>query len=140
MQPVSSSEHARQFQRHATEYRATIEPHPDHAEQFRLTLPDSQAGLSVIDVSEGGVGVRSGIFVPKNLRLTLHVKGADDSSSVAPRVLKIGAVARRCEMVDHKPTFHLGLQFVDPAGADERALIRAVRGARPQAAPVGAGA
>lgn len=140
MQPYSSSEHARQFKRHATAYHARIELHPDHAEQYRLTLPDAQAGLAVIDVSEGGVGLRTDIFVPKNMRLTLHVKGADESDSVAPRILKIRVVARRCEMVDHKPTYHVGLQFVDPGGADEKALIRAVREARAQAAPIGVGA
>ncbi len=140
MQPYSNSEHARQFKRHVTEYRARIEPHPDHAEQYRLTLPDAQAGLAVIDVSEGGVGLRTGIFVPKNMRLTLHIKGADESDSVAPRMLKIRAVARRCEMVDPKPTYHVGLQFVDPGGTDENALIRAVREARAQAAPIGVGA
>jgi c-di-GMP-binding flagellar brake protein YcgR len=111
---------ARQFARHEVAYDAVIEPHADHADQFCLSLPDAQSGLAVVDVSAGGVGLRSGIYVPRNMRMTLHVSGVGRSGEV----LRIKAIARRCRMVDHKPTYLVGLQFADADGPDEQTLIR----------------
>jgi len=119
---------ARQFARHEVAYDAVIEPHADHADQFRLSFPDAQSGLAVVDVSAGGVGLRSGIYVPKNMRMTLHVSGVDDSG----QVLRIKAIARRCRMIDHKPTYMVGLQFADADGPDEQKLIRVTNAAKRQ--------
>jgi len=122
----STNEHARQFQRHATSFEARIEPHPDHADQFRMSFPDALSGLAVIDVSGGGVGLSSGFYIPKNLRMTLHISGAAADQVVADQLLKIRAVARRCKMIDHKPTYQVGLQFLEADGEDERRLGQAV--------------
>lgn len=125
MKSDSISAQARQFERHKVAFEARIEPHPDHAAQFRLSFPDAQSGLTVFDVSAGGVGLRSGIFIPKNMRLTMHVLNVGAMSVESGEVLKIRAIARRCDMVDHKPTYHVGLQFVDAQGVDEQSLIQA---------------
>ncbi|MCG8406437.1 MAG: PilZ domain-containing protein [Phycisphaerales bacterium] len=125
MKAESISAQARQFERRKTAYEARIEPHPDHAGQFRLSFPDAQAGLSVFDVSEGGVGLRSGIYIPKNMRLTLHILGVGGEVTETGEVLRIRVIARRCDMIDHKPTYNVGLQFADSQGADEQVLIRA---------------
>ena len=126
MKAESISAQARQFERHQTAYEARIEPHPDHAEQFRLSFPDSQTGLSIVDVSAGGVGLLSGIFIPKNMRLTLHISGADPDRSEVVETLKLRAIVRRLTMIDHKPTYKVGLQFIDPSGADERSFLNSV--------------
>lgn len=118
------SARARQFHRHSTQYEARIEPQSDHADQFRLSFPDAQTGMAVIDVSEGGLGLQSGIYFPRNLRLRLHVSSVEpglDSDASAPTV---HGIVRRCVMIDHKPTYHVGVQFVDAQGHDERLLIQ----------------
>ncbi len=118
------SAHARQYERHHTEYEARIEPHPDHAEQFRLSFPDTQMKLAVVDVSGGGLGLVSGFYIPKNLRVTLHVSGIPGEKGESNRDLTIRGIVRRCGMSDHKPTYQVGLQFADTHGHDERILIK----------------
>ncbi len=122
MKSDANQTHARQFERHETRYEARIEPHPDHADQFRLILPDAQSGLAVVDISEGGLGLLSGTYLPRNMRLTLHVSNVATGGDLALRDLAIRAVVRRCVMVDHKPTYRAGLQFIDQSGRDERLL------------------
>jgi len=120
---------ARQFRRHAARFEARVTPHPDHAGQFRLTLPEAQCGMAVTDVSAGGLGLRCGIFLPKNLRVSLQVKALDGGSAAAALELTVRAVVRSCTMVDHRPTYQIGLQYLDPAGRDERLLVQ--QGAAP---------
>jgi hypothetical protein len=123
---------SRLFQRHNVNLDARIEPHPDHASQWRLAQPDSQTGLAVVDVSKGGFGLRSGVYVPRSLRVTLHISGGGQREGGLDRQLRIPAVVRRCILVDHKPTYQIGLQFVDAAGADEQYLVRALLGGTEQ--------
>ncbi|HPF39898.1 MAG TPA: PilZ domain-containing protein [Phycisphaerae bacterium] len=115
--------HARQFVRHAVSIEARIEPHADHSEQYRLAVPDAQSGLAVTDVSGGGLGLRSGIFVPNRMKVIVHVMAGSQESGVASEVIRVRAIVRRCEMIDHKPTYLIGLQFVDASGVDEKRLI-----------------
>jgi hypothetical protein len=117
---------ARLFVRHETQYEAAVEVHPDHVEQFRLSFPDTQSDMAVIDVSKGGLGLRSPIFMPKNLRVTLTIANFGAVKGKQGLTLKIRSVVRRCDMLDHRPTYQLGLQFVDPAGRDEQLLVAAV--------------
>lgn len=124
------SAQARQFRRHATQFKARIDTHPDHASQFRLSLPDVQNDLAVMDVSRGGLGLSTSFFVPKNLRMTLHVWGVTGEGEYRTDELTVTAVVRRCVMADHKPTYHVGVQFLDPGGADERRLVETVIGAQ----------
>lgn len=138
MKQESISAQARQFKRHETSFKARIEPHQDCADQFRLSYPDVQSGLDVIDVSAGGMGLRSPIFIPKNIRLTLHISGVGDTQDTTLSLLQVRAVVRRLQMTDHKPTYQIGLQFVDSSGADEQQLIRAVAEAK-QRETVGVG-
>ena len=57
------------------------------------------------------------------MRITLHVSGLMADGDTQPRDLNIRGVVRRCTMIDHQPTYLVGIQFVDQAGHDERALI-----------------
>jgi hypothetical protein len=126
MIPEDISAHARQFRRHETQFEARFEVHPDHAGQFRLSLPDAASGLTVLDVSQGGLGVCTGFYIPKNLRLELRISGVGQEPEHGARDLFVRAVVRRCVMTDHKPTYQVGMQFVDSSGADERKLVAAV--------------
>ena len=117
------SAHARQFQRHSIRYEVRIEPDPDHADQFRLSFPDAQMDMAVIDVSKGGVGLQSGVFLPKSMRLTLHISSTATDGDVHAQDMTIRGIVRRCAMTDHKPTYQIGIQFVDAQGHDEQVLI-----------------
>jgi hypothetical protein len=140
MKPEDISAHARRFQRHATTYEARVDPHQDHADQFRLILADAQVGMAVIDVSEGGLALKSGIYIPRNMRLVLHVSSVETDQESHAEALTIRGIIRRCEMLDHKPTYKVGIQFIDPQGRDERLLIESAAGstsAAPQPASNG---
>ncbi len=126
MDADSAEATARQFVRHETHHPARLEVHPDHVSQFRLNYPDAETDLAVIDVSKGGLGVNAGFYVPRNLRLTLHVDMRGRREDGASQNLKIRAVARRCKILDHKPTYFIGLQYLHPDDPDEQQLIRAV--------------
>lgn len=128
MQTHDEAIHARQHERHEISLEARIEPHDDHAEQYRLAVPDAQSGLSVTDVSAGGLGLSSGIFVPKRMKVIIHV--ASGTGKVANEVIRVRAIVRRCEMVDHKPTYLIGLQFIDANGKDEQHLVETVNAMR----------
>ncbi len=126
MDSESISAQARQFQRHETKYEVRIEPHSAHADQFRVSYPGVLSGLAVIDVSKGGLGFISGIFIPKNLRLQLHVSGIGDGPDCHARDLVVQGIVRRCVMSDHKPTYKIGIQFSNPGGHDEKQLIHSI--------------
>ncbi|MFH1418242.1 MAG: PilZ domain-containing protein [Planctomycetota bacterium] len=128
MDSESISARARQFQRHETKYEVRIEPHVDHADQFRVSYPGALGGLAVLDVGKGGLGFVTGIFIPKNLRLVLHVSGVADGLDCHARDLVVQGVVRRCVMSDHKPTYKIGVQFTNPGGHDEQKLIQSVAG------------
>ncbi len=131
-------EQARQFRRHETSFRAYLEPVREHAERFRLAIPDAQTGLAVIDVSEGGLGLRSNLFLPRSLRVLLQVWLDPEHCENPSPPLHIHAIVRRCTPVDHRPTYRVGMQFADAGGIDEQRLIAAVREARSAAQAAGA--
>lgn len=116
---------ARQFQRHTTRYKARLQVHPDHAAQFRLSLPDVQNDLSVVDVSSGGLGLASGFYLPKNLRLTLRVSSADDEDASRGHAATVAVIVKHCALVDHQPSYRVGTQFLNPSGRDEQTLVEA---------------
>lgn len=118
------SANARQFERHSTQFEARIEPHSEHAEQFRLSFPAAAAGLPVVDVSAGGLAIRTGFFIPKNMRFTITI--TQNAERAIKEEISVKVIARRCITLDHKPTYQVGMQFLEPAGDDEQKLIKTV--------------
>ncbi len=116
---------SRLFVRHETRYEASVEVHPDQADQFRMSFPDALSDFKVVDVSKGGLGLRSSVFLPRNLRMILTVTGRNEEGVELPRPLTIRVIVRRCSLMDHKPSYLVGLQFVDAAGRDEQQLVKA---------------
>lgn len=114
----------RQYVRRAAEISARLDFHSDQAEQLRFAFADSQNRIVVTDVSEGGIGLRTEVFLPRNARLTVRVR-----SDAAGNELVIQAVVRRCQMIDLKPAYHIGLQFLDTSAADRQALLKLVQDA-----------
>jgi len=119
----------RQFVRKATRRAARIEPDPVHADQFRLAFPDAQSEVFVTDVSKGGLGLASTVFIPRSLKLIVHVPCPDQ------RDLSIPAIARRCVLSDHKPNYTVGLQFCRPNGEPEAELLKLVMGDAQESPP-----
>lgn len=141
MSASSNIQLPRQFRRHSTSFEARFEPHQDHADQFRLSLPNVQTIVVVTDVSQGGLGITSTVYIPPHLRLKLHLSGVCAQLGQPERVLSIAAIVRACKMIDHKPTFQVGLQFADANGEDEKMLVQATVDATARAAkPVEVGA
>lgn len=122
MVPQDSGSMARQFVRKATRRAARIEPDPVHADQFRLAFPDAQSEVFVTDVSKGGLGLATSVFIPRSLKLIVHVTGHDQ------RDLCIPVIARRCALSDHKPNYIVGLQFCRSEGEPEAELLKLVMG------------
>ncbi len=116
---------ARQFRRLATRYKAYMEVLPEHAGQFRLSLPEVQLDLAVTDVSRGGLGLSTGFYMPKNLRVTVSVSLAGETQEASQQDFVVQGIVRHCAVVDHQPSYHVGIQFLDPAGRDEKALAEA---------------
>ncbi len=116
----------RQFVRRAAEISARLEFHSDQSEQIRFAFADSQSRIIVTDVSEGGVGLRTEVFLPRNARLTVRVRNEEAPDAAE---LVIQAVVRRCQMIDLKPAYHIGLQFLETPAADRHALLKLVQDA-----------
>lgn len=130
------SAHARLFRRHSTHVEASVEPHEDHAAQVRFSSADARMQTAVVDVSKGGVGLESGSYLPKNLRVTLRISCATPSDDDQVRDLTIRGIVRRSVMVDHKPTYHIGVEFADARGHDEQTLIKSATKFLPSAGQV----
>lgn len=122
----------RQFVRHETRRAARLEVHPEHAPQFRLHYSGANLDVAVVDISKGGLGLNCGFFIPRNIRLTVYIEVRADTGTGSSRSLKIRVIARRCTMVDHKPTYLVGLQYQDSNGRDEKELVRLVQEAQGQ--------
>ena len=127
METDTTGASVRQFVRHETSRAARIEVHADHAQQFRLNYSGADLDIAVVDISKGGMGLKCGFFIPKNMRLSVHMDVRGDTGNGSSRTLKIRVIARRCTMVDHKPNYLVGLQYQDPAGQDEQDLVRLVK-------------
>jgi len=125
----NSGSMARQFVRKATRRAARIEADAAHADQFRLAFADAQSEVFVTDVSKGGMGLMTTVFIPRSLRLIVHVACPDH------RDLSIPVIARRCALTDHKPNYTVGLQFVQPGGEAENTLLNLVMGDTGSPAP-----
>lgn len=120
----------RQFARRQLALPARVEVHPDQADQLRLSFDDEHGRPTVVDVSEGGLGLQSAVFLPRNARLLVHVQPPEAAGAGIPDTLAVRLVVRRCLMVDVKPTYHIGLQYLEPGVPEIQELVRIGEAAR----------
>ncbi len=120
----SKSLNTRLYRRRQWAVPVRIQVHPDQAEQLRFSFPNEQSKASLDDVSEGGMGLFTTTFLPRNARLEVHVSlpAKDNSPAPAPKVFR--TVVRRCTMVDVQPTYQIGLQYIDPDRKEVADLIK----------------
>lgn len=117
----SSNLQTRQFVRRAATVSARVEVQNDQADQLRFSFADTQSRMTVIDISKGGLGLSASLMIPKNARLIVRLRCGDGDQG---RDLAIPVVVRRCIMSDLKPTYHIGLQYLDLDDSDREALLQ----------------
>ncbi len=94
------------------------------ADAFRLSRSSGQEwfGATVVDVSDGGVGLRTATFVPKACWMEVALDGDSEARPVLVRV-------QRVTMLDRTPLYYLGTSFSreEAEMASARSLIERVR-------------
>lgn len=107
----------RQHDRFECRVAARLGVDPGHTAQvsFSRSVAESRGQIpaTVVDVSRGGLGVETLVYLPKGCRLALHVTapGQSQAQTVQVRVQRVRTVGR-------EPRYYVGTSFVDPsAGA-----------------------
>jgi hypothetical protein len=105
----------RQHERYRCEHEAFAAVASAHAEQVSLSpvVSETRGGLSgamgvtIIDYSAGGVGLRTQVFIPKRALLTLVLPGGAGSSASRGELRAVLRV-QRVMMLDRSPSYYLG--------------------------------
>lgn len=125
MQPQTDNLAVRQHARHKCDLASLIAVVPAHAESVRFN-PSAvdQAGhvrASVQDVSLGGVGLHTSVFIPKRTCVAVTITVAPGE---APIVLQLRIA--RVIMLDRQPRYYLGTSLAnqeDPASLKALELL-----------------
>lgn len=87
---------------------------------FAAAVTNGQSTLPVtlVDISRGGIGLRSKVFLPKQSRLTVRI--SDPASPAGGKSISLSCQCKvmRVIMIDRTPMYELGTSFVDPSPAD----------------------
>ena len=138
MPPPNDTLVVRQFERLACKFDATLETLGRTREQVRLSRSAGDASGRVagvlVDCSEGGLGLRSPVYFPKQSEMFVRVRDA-----VAGVIFESPVRVRRTVMVGREPTYELGLEFVGDGAEARRKLQPLLELARRQASGGGAG-
>lgn len=111
--------------------------HVGEEDARRVTLTGAATGndggvpCRLVDYSEGGAGVRSGVFLPVGCAVTVEV-GGDSGGEGEP--VRLRGVVRRAQMVDRAPSYYLGIAFSEPMGEALARLRRAAGAVRREGA------
>jgi len=97
---------------------------PVHAGLVRLSTGsgarDGWIDSGVVDLSSGGVGLITPVFVPRRCLITVRIR-ADDSPD-GPALVEVGARVQRIVMTDRRPAYLLGTAFEGMNAESARAL------------------
>jgi len=106
----------RRFERQSLCLRSEIRPAGSMSGVVRLSRASGQrtggVPATLFDLSEGGMGIRTGVFFPKRselLALVLDKSGRE--------IAELPCVVQRVTMVGRQPEYELGLSFAAPAEA-----------------------
>lgn len=117
----------RRHQRHEVSLSATLTLFGASAEAVRFSTGSSIDGGAIaamlLDLGEGGLGLRTACFVPRGAEVRVAVHGPGDSV-----VLTATARVRRVSMVERGPEYLMGLSFMGDSAeiASHVAAVRAV--------------
>lgn len=131
----------RQYERVRCELAATLTVAPEHAEKVVLGRGLLGAGgrlaIEVLDVSLGGIGLRSRVFLPRNTSLIVNV--------CPPGITEVQewlVVVQRAQMTDRVPTYYMGTALITQnvaSAAMAQSLVDALRRAQPRSAGAAGG-
>ncbi|MFT3686435.1 MAG: PilZ domain-containing protein [Phycisphaerales bacterium] len=90
---------------------------------------------TVTDISRGGIGLRTKVFLPKQARLSVTITDPAVGTPITATVR-----VQRVVMTDRTPTYDIGTAFVDPSAALLQAVAAAAGKIRNAQAPTTKGA
>lgn len=103
----------RRTARYDVALRARVTLAPEHAAwvKFSAGVTERQGGLEVdvVDISCGGAGLLSGVFIPRNCRLDIRIMGLGGENS--EELVKVRAKVHRVIMTDRRPAYLIGTSF-----------------------------
>ena len=83
--------------------------------------PEGGFDARLVDFSAGGVGLRTGLFMPVGCALVIQVRGPKGEA------ISVRGTVRRVQMVGRGPEFYLGLAFASDEVEALGALSRVVQ-------------
>jgi len=105
---------------------ARVSVAPEHAELVKLSRgsghKDGWISCNLLDLSAGGAGIVTPVFLPRKVRLRLEVfhTGAE---GVDP-VLTTGVIVQRVTMTDRRPAYLVGVSFDQSDEASQKSIRR----------------
>lgn len=115
----------RQYQRHRCDLPAHISIEPEHAPLVRpagaALDPAGLVRARVIDASLGGLGLRTGVFLPRTCRLRVRIP----DPAGGPPLLDALLIVQRTALTDRAPTYYLGASFAPGSPAPRLAPLLA---------------
>lgn len=118
--PLVVREHARQQCR--IEATAAISPDSPTRLTLARTIGDGTGGFAcwIVDFSDGGVGVESPVFLPRDAALQLSVKPSAERPG--SEKLSLTGTIRRSAMISRTPAYYLGVAFDQPTTSSIQSL------------------
>ena len=106
----------RRSQRHDVALPARFCIAPAHSALVRLSsgsgARDGWLDAGLVDLSSGGVGLVTSVFVPRRCLITVRVWGDNSPEAQSePPILEVGARVQRIVMTDRRPAYLLGTAF-----------------------------
>ncbi|MBX3356885.1 MAG: PilZ domain-containing protein [Phycisphaeraceae bacterium] len=147
---TSGNEHlvVRQHDRHECQVAVEVAVSSEHARKVVLsrTVGDGAGTIQVtmVDISSGGLGLSSNVFLPKGCHLDVRLIRADDQaggSKSARTIFETRVRIQRTAMVDKSPTYYIGTAFISDDPVEEsqrRALMEQIRNGALSAGEAGA--
>lgn len=109
--------------------RARVSVAAEHAAfvKFSMGAVERQGGLMVdlVDLSLGGCGLLTGVFIPRSCLIEVRVLGPDGQEG--EELVHARARVQRVIMTDRRPAYLIGTAFEDMREAQRERLERLVR-------------
>lgn len=103
---------------------AQVRVHPQDGEVLKLSTGVTSAGpwldVDVVDLSLGGLGYATSLFLPRGVRVMFRLMGSKGEPSPV-----IGARVQRVVMTDRRPSYIVGCAF-DETSDEAMASIRRI--------------
>ncbi len=111
----------RQHERLACDLGARVTISPGHGVRLSRLAPGGggEFDVRVVDVSRGGLGLRSAVYLPPACVLTVRLLGEGG----APAFECLGTV-RRASMIDRSPAYYVGVSTEARSPEQERAIAQ----------------